>query len=262
MNEKAELLFTDIWVRTNSRFSDVYSFQHYTTETLPHVKKITASEYNNFVKSLANDEGNDKFFKDKQGFFDVAGGIDSLSAQLTQRQLESYQKAIDSSLIVLAHSALDAAAFDYFLVIEIIAPIEDLERYVNKKQISLEDLKGADYSELMRQKIHRFIVELDRRSLLEKIDKLFEICQPPPNFSPIHNHVFNRNKIETLDTLRHEIVHGNGLDAPLPTCLENIKYMRDTANFLMALVNKKYNIKMNPTLWGESQKNKSNKPEL
>lgn len=257
MNEKAELLFTEIWWRTNSRFSDVFSFRRYTIHTLPLVKKTADLEYSSFAQSLAYDENNEKFFIDKKGFFESVGGAENLSAILAEKQIESYRKAIDSSSIILAHSVLDAAAFDYFLVVEIVAPIQDFEEFVIKKQISLEDLKGSNYDELMKQKIHKFIMELERKSLLEKIDKLFQICQPPPKFEPIRNHVYNRDKIETLDNLRHEIVHGSGIDSPLANCAEDIKYMRDTANFLMALVHEKYSVKINPMIWKESLQEKS-----
>ena len=98
---------------------------------------------------------------------------------------------------------------------------------------------------------------MERRSLLEKIDKLFQICQPPSQYSPIKNHSYDREKIEILDGLRHEIVHGNGLESILPSCDEDIKYMVDTANFLMALVHEKYKVKINPTVWRESIQNKT-----
>jgi hypothetical protein len=257
MNEKAELLFTEIWLRTNSRFADVDSFRIYTTHALPHVKKTVDLQYSSFTQSLAYDDNYEKFFKDKSGFFESVGGVENLSGLLSDKQIESYRKAIDSSSIILAHSALDAAAFDYFSVVEIIAPIQDFEKFVIKKQISLNDLKGSSYDELVKQKIHKFIMELERGSLLEKIDKLFQICQPPPKFEPIRNHVYNRDKIETLDNLRHEIVHGRGSDSPLHNCAEDIKYMRDTANFLMALVHEKYSVKINPTILKESLLEKS-----
>jgi len=245
MNEEAELLFTQTWIRTNNRFSDVLSFWRYTLQSLEHVKKATDLEYSKFVQSLASDKEFNEIIIDKKAFFEAVGGADKLSTELAQKQIESYRIAIDSSSIILAHSALEAAAFDYFRVIEIVAPLEDLEKYVIKKQISLEELKASNYSDLMRQKIHKFVDDLDGKALLEKIDKLFEICQPPSRYSSIEGYVYDRNKVERLDKLRHEIVHGDGIVAALPNCFEEIRYMRDTSNHLMKLVNNKYNVKMN-----------------
>jgi len=259
MNEQAELLFTEIWLRTNTRFSDVFSFRRLTRFTLPQATRFTMTEYGNFARSIASDEQYDKFFINKEGFFNVIGGVDTLASLLAQKQIESYQAAIDGASIVLAHSALDAAAFDYFRVLEIVAPICDLEGFVIKKQISLEELKGNSYDAMARAKIKQFIDDLERKSLLEKIDKMFQICQPPPKFSPINDYTFDRDKTESLDTLRHEIVHGTRLYSSLTNIDEDIKYMRDTANFLMALVNYKYNVKINPTVWKESIQKKEHK---
>ena len=79
MNEKAELLFTEIWWRTNRRFSDVFSFRRYTILALPHVKKTADLEYTTFAQSLAYDENNEKFFIDKKGFFESVGSVENLS---------------------------------------------------------------------------------------------------------------------------------------------------------------------------------------
>lgn len=250
MNKEAELLFAQIWWRTNIKFSDVSSFRRYTIQALPHVEINAGIEYHDFAQSLASDRDKEDLFtskKDRDHFFERAGGIENFADLLAQKQIESYRKVIDTSSIILAHSALDAAAFDYFLVVEIVAPIQDLEKFVIRKQISLEDLKESCYDELMKQKIHKFIIELERKSLLEKIDKLFQICQPPPKFSPIRGYVYNDKKIEDLDNLRHEIVHGSEIDSTLPSCNDDIKYMQDTANFIMALVSNKYKIKIDPT---------------
>jgi hypothetical protein len=255
MNEKAELLFTQIFMRIVNSFSDIFSFRKYTIEAYPYIKNNVATESHIFAQSLKNDKKMDKFFKDKGGFFEIVGGIENLSPILSQKKVESYQKVIDSSSIILAHSAIDAVAFDCFKVIELVAPINDFEQYLLKKTIPLSDLKESTYQEIVKQKIHKFIDELDRSSLLEKIDKLFQICQPPPQFSSIRNYLYNRKKIEDLDTLRHEIVHGNRLISILPSCDEDITYLRDTANFLLTLIHEKYDVKINPTVWLEFMQN-------
>ena len=256
MNEQAELLITQIWFRTIEKFSDIFSFRSYTLNALPYIKNQVDNDTIKFVRSLAHDMEHEKFFINKEEFFKIVGGIDGLASMSSQKQIETYRKVIDSSSIILAHSAIDAAVFDYFRVIELVAPIQDFEQYLLKKQIALEDLKGLNYQEIFKQKIHKFIAELERRSLLEKIDKLFQICKPLPQFSPINDYLYNREKLEALDELRHEIVHGNGLKSILPSCDEDIIYMRNTANFLMALVIKKYDVKINLTVWRESiQKN-------
>ena len=259
MNEKAELLFTQIFFRTFTRFFEVDSFRRATKQTMPYAKELAQEESHGIVRSLAYDSEYDKLFIDKEGFFRELGGVEAFSLRMAEKQIESYQTSIDASSIVLAHSIIDAAAFDYFLVIEMVAPLEDWDPFINKRQVVLENLKNRSYEDIVRQTISKYIQELERKSLLEKIDKLFQICKPPAKFYPIRNYVYNRDRIEKLDSLRHDIVHGDGLPSPLVTCDQDIKYMQKTSNFLMALVNHKYDIKMNTTLYKEYLKSKPQK---
>ncbi len=74
------------------------------------------------------------FFKDKKGFLEslggIPGGIPSAVKQLTNIKLNSYKASIDASSIVLAHSILDSAAFDYLRVIQLVAPLEDWATFI------------------------------------------------------------------------------------------------------------------------------------
>jgi hypothetical protein len=246
MVQNAESLFTKVWFRTNKRFSSIFSFRLSTEKGMSTVVTWNHLEYSSFVKSIVQDPKYEGYFYDKEGFLKLVGGIDNFTNTLVNQEIESYQIAIDSSSIILAHSTLDAAAFDYLRVVELAASIQEFEKFVSRKQISLEDVKGSDYDDLLRIKIHDYIDEFERKSLLDKIDKLFQICQPPPMFSPIKDYVYNREMIQELDRLRNEIVHGDGLKSPLKICSDEIKYLMGTANFLMALVNERYNLKINP----------------
>jgi len=100
---------------------------------------------------------------------------------------------------------------------------------------------------------------LERESLLSKIDKLFQICKPPAKFSPIKKYTYDRHRLVKLDELRHEIVHGEGLKSPMIDCENEIIYMKNTANLLMALLNHAYGLKLNPYHIVFDKMNNSNK---
>jgi len=86
---------------------------------------------------------------------------------------------------------------------------------------------------------------------------LLSFCYPYGKTSSVHGYVYNRDRIEKLDPLWHGIVHGDGLTSPLVTCGQDIEYMQNTSNFLMALVNHKYDIKIIPSVYKEYLKGKS-----
>ncbi len=110
---------------------------------------------------------------------------------------------------------------------------------------------------MCNEKIDKYLEDLERKSLITKIDQLYKMCKPSGKHSFIRNYKFDQAKIKEIDTLRHEIIHGKGLSAPLPDCTQKIKYLLDTTNNLMGLVNDKYNVRMNPTAWKESLKDSS-----
>ena len=246
MNQDAEKLFSEIFFRTSKRFSEIISFRWLNNQALPHVRNLIVKEQIEFIHTLEHDNEYADFFTDKDGFFNKVGGANTLVQTMAREQVKNYQASIDSSSLILSHSAIDASAFDYLRVIGFIAPIDHLEHFVIKKKLTLEELKEKTYEEIIKDKINNFIEGLDRESLPYKVDKLFQICRPPAKFSPIKDYTFDRDRLTNLDSIRHEIVHGEGLKYPMKDCDNEIIYMRNTANFLMALLNHTYGLKLNP----------------
>lgn len=258
MKQDVEKLFSEIFFRTNKRFSEIITFRWYNNQALPHVRNLIVKKQIESVHTLAHDNEYADFFTDKDGFFNKVGGANVLVESMAREQVETYQTSIDSSSLVLSHSAIDASAFDYLRVIEFIAPIDHLEHFVIKKKLTLEELKEKTYEEIIKDKINKFIVSLDRESLLYKVDKLFQICRPPAKFSPIEEYTFDRDRLAKLDSIRHEIVHGEGLKSPIKDCDNEIIYMRNTANLLMALLSHTYGLKINPYHMVSDKKKNSN----
>ena len=251
MNEKAELLFTQIFLRTVNRFNDITTFREGTRQGMIATMEKMYDQAYTLANSLAVGSKYDKLFNDKEGLFKLLGGAAGLTEKMLKSKFNSYTASIDASSIILAHSILDSTAFDYFRVIQLVAPLEDWEVFIQKKTITLEELKCSDYPSLFKQKINRYLVDLERKSLMAKIDQLFKMCKPPEKYSSIRNYEFDQTKIEKVDKLRQKIIHGEGLSAPLSDCDQKIEYLLNTTNYLMGLVYYRYNVKLNPTIYKE-----------
>lgn len=243
--DKAEQLFTEIFWRTCKRYTDIEVLRYRIKQNLPITQASIEDEARRFAYSLAFDTKYKDIIVDQKTFLKVLGGLTGISKKLITKNLNSYQASIDASSIILAHSALDCAAIDYCRVVKLIAPT-DWERFIQNRKTPLSDLKQFIYEEILNEKLEKYLEELDHQSLLKKIDKLFQLCQPNSDFSPIFNYTFDRDKLEKIDEIRNDIVHGKGLLSPLTTCDEDIIYLRDTSIFVMALVNIKYDLKINP----------------
>jgi hypothetical protein len=74
------------------------------------------------------------------------------------------------------------------------------------------------------------------------------ICKPPAHYTPITGHKFDSAYLESIDGKRHNIVHSGNLGQQLHEVETDLKYLRDTANYFLALINYKYGIRLNPAL--------------
>ena len=92
----------------------------------------------------------------------------------------------------------------------------------------------------------RFLDDLEKESLIKKVDKLFQICQPHNDYAPIKDYKFSKERLLALDKNRHDIVHKDIPIKPLPGGDDDIWFLFQTTMYLMGLVNMKFGLKMDP----------------
>jgi len=240
-------LFTRTFLRMNERFANIYSLIRLAELGLPVATFMLHKETSIFVKELVFDPKNENLFTDKAGLLKQLGGLDGLTNHMAGAQVETFQKAIDAAFLVFAHSILDDTALEYCRVCSLVAP-NDWEDVVIKKKVNVEEVKKKPYDAILKELINEYIVELDKKSLLDKVDNLFKICRPPGGFSNMKNYSFDRGRIEALDKMRHSIIHGDGPIITLPNGKEDIWYMNQTGHHLMSLVNNKYDLRIDPNI--------------
>jgi hypothetical protein len=159
-----------------------------------------------------------------------------------QEELKNFLLAIDAASLAFAHSILDDAALQYCRVTAIVSP-DSWESLVDDKQIKLREVKNHSYDSLLRQKIDDHLDKLERESLKWKIRRLFEICKPDSNFRAIKGFSYDENRLESLDELRHSIIHGPGPVQRLPAGDDDLHFMKLCALYLMMLVNHRFGIR-------------------
>ena len=62
------------------------------------------------------------------------------------------------------------------------------------------------------------------------------------------DYTFDRNRLEKLDDLRHEAVHGSDPLVALEDGDDDVWFLQKTAFYLMALVNMRYDTRIDPNL--------------
>ena len=166
----------------------------------------------------------------------------TMAKSMTEAAIANARASIDAASIIFAHSILDGAASECCQVTALLAPL-DWEQSVADKRVRLADVKSTSYEDLVKANLEPLIAELERKSLLQKIDLLFQRCQPPDKWAPMGEYKFDRDRIVAFDELRHDIIHGAG-PREIPGLDTELDYLSSTTLFMLLLVNYRYKIKI------------------
>lgn len=172
-----------------------------------------------------------------------------MGKMMAENQLRMFRAAVEAASLVFAQSILDSAAMDYLRVTSLHNP-NDWAEFVDQKQIPLSAVKGRAYDDVLKEKVSQYLETFDRQSLLVKIDKLFQICKPEKGFAPMDDYIFDRARLEQLDSLRHEIIHGSGPVNDIKVTNNDIWFLQKTAFYLMSLVNMRYDTRIDTAKFG------------
>jgi hypothetical protein len=104
----------------------------------------------------------------------------------------------------------------------------DWEPELSNKQIALSLVRERPIEEILRLKLEDFLETLEMKSLKDKIDRLHARCRPERDWSPMRGYAFDLARIEHLDLLRQNIVHGNALGQPIEDAAGEFDYMNRT----------------------------------
>ena len=184
--------------------------------------------------------------------------VNTMPGVLLEKTVSSFQASIDAASLVFAHSLLDASVLDYCKVCSVACP-RDFEPFVNNKKTELKTVKEKTYDEILNLEIDEYLKNLEKESLVRKMDVLFSLCKPPAGYAPMKDYTYDRSRIIELDDLRHFNVHGEGTLKPLPNGDGDIKYIEKTFYFLTPLVHDHYGVKISTNLIYEIATKKGSK---
>lgn len=243
-----EELFTQAFNGIASRFAVVNSLRRVANLGMPMATQKAYEEWLVFAHQLFHDPQYEHMFLDKKGALQAAGGVEGMGQNMAENQLSMFKAAVDAASLVFAHSIVDSAALDFLRVTAAHNHL-DWAPFIEQKQIAVSALKDSTYDDIVKDKVTQHIDSLDRQSLLTKVDRLFHICKPEPNFEPMNDYKFDRDRLEKLDHLRHDIVHGSGPVTALEDGDNDVWFLQKTAFYFMSLVNMRYDTRIDPKLF-------------
>jgi len=243
----AEEVFSATFGRFTTNWTVITSLRQVMDAGLPYAQKALIGQHAEIVESVANHPAYKKIFVNIDGSDTPLSekARELIQTGMTQVVITNARAAIDAASLVFAQSILDDCAWSYCRVCALAKP-DDWEALIDAKKIDFGAIREKTTEAIREELIQAKLNQLERESLLTKVDLLFRLCPPPKDFAPIGNYAFDRDRLERIDGNRHRIIHANGFREALANVEEDLEFVSKTANYLMWVVNQKYGVQVHP----------------
>lgn len=156
--------------------------------------------------------------------------------------------AVAAASVVFAHSLLDAAIDEYCAVSAMICPGDWLE-CVDESTVTLRQARTAPADELLDNALSVYLKKLSNKSIVNKIKTLLQVCRPGSS-EILKNYLFDADRIERFDKLRHDLVHEGAFDRVGSDTAADER----TNVYLSALITHRYGLLIGPEAMVEAVK--------
>lgn len=242
--ESAERLFSRVFHNLTQRHADVTTFRRLAALGRGSAAAALSAENYGFALSVLNDPAYDAFFLNRKAAVAFFGGPEKMGSEITAKQLNLFNAAVDAACLVFVHSAVDAAISDLCRVTYLIDPAR-WRPFVEAQKVALSDLVSTTPARLWKAKLEQHLAALEKESLRKRTERLFAICKPSQAFDPIGEFKYDVDSVERLDKLRQDVIHGAG-PSTIPNCDAELEYLVKVGLYFFAMLNTTFGVKVNP----------------
>lgn len=242
--ENAERIFTRVMKNLTRRHADMLTFRRLSDLGLPVAASTLKQENLDLANAILSDPSYKEFFTDPKAVIEFFGGPEAMATNTANQELLKYSRIVDAAALVFIHSTVDAAVSDLCRVTMLLDPAS-WEKYVEATKISLADAKEVGVESLIKAKLGAHLVALEKDSIVKRIERLFAICKPEPEYVAINGFSFDLERMKKLDDTRHRIVHGEGYEIVATPIREDLEFLVKSGLFMFAMVNMRYGVKVN-----------------
>ncbi|MGE4489193.1 MAG: hypothetical protein AB7E95_06595 [Kiritimatiellales bacterium] len=159
---------------------------------------------------------------------------------LRQSSIENAEAAAVASSLVFAHSVTENILMDICRIGADIDPSSWTSK-VAKKSITFEEVEKKTISDLKKELIDKYFIQLEKESMLKKLDVLLGVIQPS-NIASSRMKQYDRERIVKIDRLRNECVHDGKFAVRIHNIKEHLDYLYETIRLFIDLFCDKYSI--------------------
>lgn len=236
--------FTIAFLRLANAFSEIGQFRlsyllgkESTDDQLRKVGRSRADD-------LASGSSGIRFLKDPKAFVQAMGGLDALRDGLGRQMVDDYTKGMHSVTLVLAHGALDTALSGLCLAAAMHSPSR-WDGIVKGRKVTWREVKESDANQLLRRLAIDEARILDRKSIVVKSRRLFQVCSPKSVSGLIEGFVWDEDRLARLDRARHDVAH-RALLTRLDEWESDLDFLRLTGSLFIRMLNNECGLMMDP----------------
>ncbi|QHI68050.1 hypothetical protein [Tichowtungia aerotolerans] len=161
-------------------------------------------------------------------------------ALFRQSAVENAEAAVAASSLVFAHSVVEDLLMK---ICRICADVDSVSwtKKISKRSITIEEVDQKTIVDLKREQVEKYLSQLEKESMLKKLDVFLGIIQPN-DFASSRMKKYDRERIAKIDRLRHECVHEAKFAVRISNIKEHLDYLYEVTRLLSNLFCDKYNI--------------------
>jgi len=237
---EASYLVTELITRIFEEESDVLAKLRYIRRTIAYAKDPVAVEDAQQLRRLMLSPDSAKYFKGAQ-FSPHDASYLAVAAKNTESQLSAVMSYVAASGLVFAHSFLEFV-IETLLRMTRLCDIAAWLAFIANKTILVSTVLESEFESAAETKLNDFVAALTKGSLLTKIDTLAKLLKRSINKSGVQDYTYDPDRLEQIDTLRHELAHHRKKDYTLDQAESDLVYLYGTALHFLDLVVHRYDL--------------------
>ena len=243
--KEAERILSQNFIYAIGKFNLVQTFKNTALFSLEQIKLNSFSEALESINEFLENSQYNNFFINKQEFIENFPDRTKFAEYSMKKDIIAYNNYIAEACIIFTHSILNSVVYSFCRVLSLIVP-NKWEYYVEKKKIQLLNIKDNSYDKILQEKVKEYINQLERESILRKIDIILEICKYKEGINPDNKFNYNRERIKKFNDLRNNIVHEKSQLKNIQFKDDDLRYIQGIVVFLTNMISLKFNIKIDP----------------
>lgn len=119
---------------------------------------------------------------------------------------------------------------------------------ISDRKVAVGDAISKSVDDVKADALGRYAKDFERFTLLDKCQTLMGVLRPKTCKRVVPKYSFSLPKLKQLDSLRHDMIHRTKFGARKGRLRDQHEYLLRTAEFFIALTQRKYNFKRLPSV--------------